>query len=76
MFIMRRIQGHKIGKEISQEVIDAWNKMHVGYCIQVEWGIGGLKQKWRRLMERFDNRHPRFRHFFDASTKLTNFFHR
>ena len=23
--------------------VDAWNKMHVGYWIQVEWDIGRLK---------------------------------
>ena len=50
--------------------------MHAGYRIKVEWGIGGLKQKWRRLMKRFDNRRPRFRHFFDVAAKLTNFLHR
>ena len=33
MFIMRQIQGHKIGEGISQEVVDAWNKMHAGYRI-------------------------------------------
>ena len=75
MFIMWRIQRHKIGERISQEVIDAMNKMHVGYRIQIEWGIGGLKQKWQRFMKRFDNQCPRFCHFFDATAKLTNFFY-
>ena len=45
IFIMQQIQGHKMGKGIAYEVVDAWNKMHTCYCIQVEWGIGGLKQK-------------------------------
>ena len=58
MFILRRIQGQEMGAEIAQLVLDAWNKMHAGYRIQVEWGIGGLKQKWQRLMKRFDNRRP------------------
>ena len=66
MFIMRRIQGHEIGDGISQEVVDTWNKMHAGYRIQVEWGIGGLKQQWRRLMKRFDNTRPQYQHLFDA----------
>ena len=61
---------------ISQEVVDAWNKMHASYHIQVEWDIGALKQKWRRLMKRFDNRHPQFRHLFGAIAKITNFLHR
>jgi hypothetical protein len=76
MFIMRRIQGHEMDEGISEEVVNAWNKMHAGYRIQVEWGIGGLKQKWRRLMKRFDNHMQRFCHFFEAAAKLTNFLHR
>ena len=47
--------------------------MHAGYCIQVEWSIGGLKQKWQRLMKRFNNRCLQFCHFFEAAAKLTNF---
>ena len=73
MFIMRRIQGHGMGEGISQEVVNAWNKMHAGYRIQVEWAIKGLKQKWRRLMKRFDNRQSSLGHFFEAAAKLTNF---
>ena len=76
MFIMRRIQGQEMGADIQQSTVDAWNKMHAGYRIQVEWGIGGLKQKWRRLMKRFDNRRPRFGIFFEGAAKLTNFLHR
>ena len=76
MFILRRIQGQEMGADIQQPVVDAWNKMHSGYQIQVEWGIGGLKQKWRRLMKRFDNTRPRFRLFLKAAAKLTNFLHR
>ena len=75
MFIMHRIQGQEMGLNIEQLVVDAWNKMHAAYRIQVEWGIGGLKQKWRRLMKRFDNRRPRFGLFFEAATELTNFLH-
>ena len=29
-------------KDIEQQRVDAWNKMHARYQIQVEWGIGGL----------------------------------
>ena len=43
MFIMLRIQGQEMGADIDQTTVDAWNKMHVRYWIQVEWGIGGLK---------------------------------
>ena len=76
MFIMRRIQGQEMDADIDQTVVDAWNKMHARYRIQVEWSIGGLKQKWRRLMKTFNNRRPRFGIFLEAAAKLNNFLHR
>ena len=45
MFTMQQFQGHKMDEKISKEIIDAKNKIHTCYCIQVEWSIGGLKQK-------------------------------
>jgi len=50
--------------------------MHAGYRVQVEWGIGGLKRKWKRLMKRFDNTKPRYSHLFKFGTLFTNFLHR
>jgi hypothetical protein len=35
--------------------MQAYNKKHVGCRVQVEWGIGGLKRKWRSFMKRFDS---------------------
>ena len=65
-----------MGVHIQQPVVDAWNKMHARYRIQIEWGIGGLKQKWRRLMKRLNNKYPLFVLFLEVVAKLTNFFHR
>jgi hypothetical protein len=31
------------------------NKNNAFFKVKVEWGIGGLKAKWRRLMKRFDS---------------------
>jgi len=42
----------------------------------VEWGIGGLKRKWRRFMKRFDNRKPRYSHLFKFGALFTNFLHK
>jgi hypothetical protein len=42
----------------------------------VEWGIGGLKRIWKRLMKKFDNTKPRYSHLFKFGTLLTNFLHR
>ncbi len=47
MFIMKRIRRCEIGLNVDQDVIRAYNKMHVGYKVQMEWGIGGLKRKWK-----------------------------
>jgi hypothetical protein len=50
--------------------------MHASYRVQVEWGIGGLKRKWRRLMKRSNNTKPRYSHLFKSRTLFTNFLHR
>jgi hypothetical protein len=31
------------------------NKNNAFFKVKVEWGIGGLKANWRRLMKRFDS---------------------
>lgn len=35
-----------------------YNKMHADYRVRVEWGIGGLKRKFWRLMKQFDVTKP------------------
>jgi hypothetical protein len=45
MFIMKRIRRCEIGPNVDQDVIRTYNKMNVGYKVQMEWGIGGLKKK-------------------------------
>jgi hypothetical protein len=59
MFIMRRIGKLEIGPNVDQDAIKTYNKMHVGYKVQVEWGIGELKRKWIQLMKRFDYTKPK-----------------
>jgi len=78
MFIMRRIgrREHNIemnGREI--RAFDAFNAMHAGFRVQVEWGIGSLKCKWRRFMKRFNATRSKFPHLFRAAATLTNFIH-
>jgi hypothetical protein len=55
MFIMQRTGRRGITPNGNMYIVHAYNKMHVGYKVHVEWGIGGLKRKWRRLMKSFDN---------------------
>ncbi len=40
MFIMKRIGRCEVGFNVDQDSIKTCNKMHVGYRIQMEWGIG------------------------------------
>ncbi len=76
MFIMRRIGRQEIVPNVDMDIVHAYNKMHVGYLVHVEWGIGGLKRKWRRLMKNFDSTKPKCSHLFKSGTLLTNFLHK
>jgi hypothetical protein len=49
--------------------------MHVGYNLKMEWGIGGLKHKWKQLMRKFDSTKPKYNTLFKATTLLINFLH-
>jgi hypothetical protein len=42
----------------------------------MEWGINGLKRKWRRLLKRFDSTKPKNIILFKVIALLTNFLHR
>ena len=50
--------------------------MHAGRRVRVEWGIGGLKRKLKRLMKQFDSTKPKFALIFRSARLLTNFIHR
>lgn len=59
---------HHMGREripLSVDVfaINAFNKLHARHQVKVEWGIGGLKQKFRRLMKRFHSTCPNYCQF-------------
>jgi hypothetical protein len=55
MFIMRNIGQWKFAPDATQDVVWAYNKMHAWFKVQVEWGIGGVKRKWRCLKKKFDS---------------------
>ena len=78
MFIMRRFDRRDMVQLNSEELsaVEAYNAMHGGLRVKVEWGIGGLKRKWKRLMKRFDARREKFDLLFKAAAILTNFIHR
>jgi DDE superfamily endonuclease len=76
MFIMRRVGRREVPDESDMGAIDLYNRMHAGYRVRVEWGIGGLKRKWKRFMKRFDSTKPKFPHLFQAGCIMTNVLHR
>ena len=44
--------------------------------MKVEWGIGGMKRKWRKLMKKFEATREKFPELFRACAILTNFLQR
>src|SRR6185503_17505073 len=78
-FIMRRVDRREIPDDVDEtelKAIDVFNKMHAGYRIQVEWGIGGMKRKFKRMMKEFDASKDKFPLIFKAAAILTNSVHR
>ncbi len=73
MFIMWLIGQHELILNTDLGTMKAYNKMHVRYRVKPEWGIGGFKSKWQRLMKRFDYAKPKSRHLFHDATLLTFF---
>jgi hypothetical protein len=43
MFIMKRMGRQELPPNADHGVIQAYYKMHVGFKVQVEWGINGFK---------------------------------
>ncbi len=78
MFIMRTMGrwGWELPLDVDHGAFHAYNKRLVGFKVQVEWKIGGLKWKWRHLMKRFDFTKPIFSHLFQVGILLTNYLHR
>jgi hypothetical protein len=67
---------HELTPRHDQNAINVYNKIHVGYKVKVEWGIGRLKYKWRQLMKHFDFTKSKYNHLFCAILILTNFLHK
>jgi hypothetical protein len=76
MYIMRHVGTRELHADADLSTVRAFNKMHVGYRVRVEWGIGGLKRKWRRLSKVFECTRVKFSILFHSAALLTNFLHR
>jgi hypothetical protein len=42
---MKKIGKCEVASNVNQDISRAYNTMHVVYIMQMEWGIGGLKNK-------------------------------
>jgi hypothetical protein len=76
MFVMFQLGKPKLVHGHDQNVINVYNKMHVGYRVKVEWGIGGLKWKWRQLMKHFNSTKSKHYHLFHVGAILKHFLHK
>jgi hypothetical protein len=70
------IRQQELMPNVDHAKMRAYNKMHASFRVQVEWGISGLKRKWRCLMKRFDSIKPKYAQSFRVATLLTNFLHK
>jgi hypothetical protein len=56
---MKRIGRWVLAHNSNLDAIQAYNNMHVGYWMQLKWGIKGLKSKLKIFMKRFDSTKPK-----------------
>jgi hypothetical protein len=75
MFVMWRLGNCELAFGHDLNVVHVYNEMHARYIVWVEWGISGLKQKWKRLMKCFNLQSP-YNHLFKVVLILINFLHR
>ncbi|PXF40335.1 hypothetical protein BWQ96_09956 [Gracilariopsis chorda] len=75
-FVPSRLDAIEFSDVDAHSVLQAFNKMHAGFCVAVEWGIGGLKCKFKKFLETCLNRRDTFELIFSTAAILTNFMHR
>ncbi len=54
MFVIWRLGKFGLAFGHDLNVVHVYNEMHARCIVWVEWGIGGLKWKWKRLMKHFN----------------------
>lgn len=60
---------------IDEDALSTYNKIHIGFCVQVERGIGGLEHKFWKLMKWYKALKVKYDHLFWATTLMTNYLH-
>lgn len=76
MFIIHMITQWELALNANHVAMWTFTKMHAYFRMQMEWGISGLKRKWRCLMKRFNSTTSKYMHFFQTIILFTNFPHR
>jgi hypothetical protein len=75
MYVLRKVDLREVALENHTPVITAFNKQLNKRRVKVEWGIGAIKNKWRRFLDVCPTRRKNFRPVFHACCRLTNFVH-
>jgi DDE superfamily endonuclease len=77
MYILRRAQRRELPTDTNAvAVAEAFNRMRAAERVKVEWGIGGLKIRFRRLLTKCPSSRASFSPVFTACCILTNYIHR
>jgi hypothetical protein len=77
MYVLRRVHRREIPADPNAAAVaEAFNRRHAAERIKVEWGIGGLKTRFRRLLTNCPTRRASFSSMFTTCCILTNFIHR
>jgi DDE superfamily endonuclease len=77
MYILRRVHRRELPTDPNAAAVaEAFNRRHAAERVKVEWGIGGLKIRFRRLLTNCPSRRGSFAPVFTACCILTNFIHR
>ena len=74
-YIVQRLGCQEQSLLVDNDVVNTYNKMPTSFRIRVEWGIGGLKCKLKRLLKRFDSTKSKYIPLFKVVCYLTNYLH-
>jgi hypothetical protein len=76
MYVLRKVDNREIPNASGNPVVGAFNIKHAARRVDVDWGIAGFKNKFRRMLKICPNRRSRFASLFESCCMLTNFRHR
>jgi len=75
MFIMHKIGWKKLVLNVNHAIMRTYDKMYASFRLQVKWGVGKLKRKWRHYLKSFDSTKQKYSNMFRTVILITNFLH-